>query len=116
MCIRDRIYEGWNTLGALLMVQAVSIIAVILMAYDDQRLRTFAVVALLCLGGAQALFWIFTFPANSATEYWTRRPDKWEALRAQWEYSHAGSALFQLACMACLVLGAVGDKERQPSQ
>jgi hypothetical protein len=112
----QQIYAGWNLLGALLMVQAVSIIAVILLAYDDRRQRTLALAALLCLAGAQAMFWTFTFPANVATENWTQQPDNWETLRRQWEYSHAAGALLQLACMACLVLGALGDKPRRPSQ
>lgn len=112
----QQIYAGWNMLGALVMVQLMAIIAVILLAYDDRRLRTLAIVALLCLAGAQALFWVFTDPANVATENWTRKPDDWETLRWRWEYSHAGGALLQIACMACLVLGATEDKPRQPSQ
>ena len=112
----QQIYAGWSMLGALLMVQLIAIIAVILLAYDDRRLRTFAIVALLCLAGAQALFWAFAYPANVATENWTHRPDDWAALRRQWEYSHAGGALLQIACMACLVLGAMGDKPRRASQ
>ncbi len=112
----QQIYAGWNMLGALLMVQLIAIIAVILQAYDDRRLRTLAIVALLCLASAQALFWAFTYPANGATGNWTRKPDDWDMLRQQWEYSHAGGALLQLACMACLVAGAMGDKPGQPSQ
>ena len=114
--IVQQIYAGWSLLGVVLVVQLVSIVAVIVLAYDDRRLRNFAIVALLCLAGAQALFWTFTFPANVATENWTRKPDDWVALRRQWEYSHAGGAALQLACMTCLLLGAMGDKPRQSSQ
>jgi hypothetical protein len=105
----QQIYAGWNRLGVVLMVQLLSIVAVILLARDDRRLRTLAIVALLCLAGAQVLFWIFTFPANTATANWTHQPDNWEALRTQWEYSHAVGALLQLAAMACLVLAALQD-------
>jgi len=108
----QQIYAGWSLLGMLLMVQLLSIVAVILQARDDSRLRILATIALLCLVGAQVLFWIFTFPANTATANWTRQPDNWEALRRQWEYSHAAGALLQIICMACLVLGALGDKRR----
>lgn len=105
----QQIYSGWNRLGVVLMLQLVSIVAVILLARDDRRLRILASLALLCLAGAQLLFWTFTFPANTATSNWTVQPDTWQALRNQWEYSHAGGALLQLAAMACLVLGALGD-------
>jgi hypothetical protein len=106
----QQIYAGWSLLGAVLLVQLVSIVATIVLARDDRRLRTFAILALLCLVGAQALFWTFTYPANAATANWTVQPDNWQVLRAQWEYSHAAGALLQLACMACLVLGTIVDK------
>jgi hypothetical protein len=110
--IVQQIYAGWSLLGVVLLVQLVSIVATIALARDDRRLRTFAILALLCLVGAQALFWTFTYPANGATANWTMQPDDWQALRTQWEYSHAGGALLQLAGMACLVLGALGSRPR----
>jgi hypothetical protein len=106
----QQIYAGWSLLGVVLLVQLISIVATIVMAGADRRLRTSSALALLCLLGAQALFWTFTYPANTATTNWTVQPDNWQALRTQWEYSHAAGALLQLACMACLVLGALGDK------
>lgn len=108
----QQIYAGWSLLGVVLMVQLLAIVAVILLTRDDRRRRRLAIVALLCLAGAQALFWIFTFPANTATANWTHQPDNWEALRAQWEYSHAGGALLQLVAMVCLVLAALQDGAR----
>jgi hypothetical protein len=114
--IVQQIYAGWSLLGVVLLAQLVSIIAVIVLARDDRRLRTFAVLALLCLVGAQALFWTFTYPANVATANWTVPPENWEILRRQWEYSHAAGAVLQLACMTCLVLGALGDNRRRLSQ
>ena len=89
--------------------------SVVLTARDDRRLRTLALIALVCLVGAQALFWIFTYPANAATANWTVQPEDWQALRLRWEYSHAAGALLQLAAMACLSLGAVRDNRRPPS-
>jgi hypothetical protein len=108
----QQIYAGWSLLGGLLAVQLVAIASVILTARDDRRLSTLASVALVCLVGAQALFWIFTYPANTATANWTVQPDDWQALRLRWEYSHAAGAVLQLLAMACLCLGAVGDDRR----
>ena len=86
-----------------------SLAAVIAFADSDRRLRICAIVALLCLVGAQVLFWVFTYPANAATANWKVQPDNWEALRLQWEYSHAGGAVLQLVAMASLIIGALGD-------
>jgi len=112
----QQIYSGWSLFGALLAVQLLSIVAVIVAARTDRRLRSLAVLALACLAGAQALFWIFTYPANAATENWTVRPDDWRILRRQWELSHAAGALLQLAAMACLSIGALwhaSDKHKR---
>ena len=106
--IVQQIYAGWSLLGVVLLVQLVSILAVIALAASDRRLRGCAIVALLCLVGAQVLFWTFTYPANAATANWKVQPGDWEALRLQWEYSHAGGAVLQLAAMASLVVGALG--------
>lgn len=113
--IVQRIYAGWNLLGGVLALQLVAIVSVVFTARHDRWLWPFALAALACLVGAQALFWIFTYPANVATANWTMPPDDWQALRLRWEYSHAAGAIFQLVAMACLCLGAVGDKRRPAS-
>jgi hypothetical protein len=110
----QQIYAGWSLLAVVLLAQLVSIVAVIALARDDRRVRTFAILGLLCLVGAQALFWTFTYPANAATANWTVQPDNWQALRTQWEYSHAAGALLQLAGMVCLVLGALANGATRP--
>lgn len=51
---------------------------------------------------AQAVFWTFTYPANVATRNWTVVPANWQALRVQWEYSHAVGAVLTLAALAAL--------------
>lgn len=71
----QQIYAGWSLLGVVLLVQLVSIASVIAFADEERRLRLCAIVALLCLVGAQALFWTFTYPANAATANWTVQPD-----------------------------------------
>jgi hypothetical protein len=111
----QQIYAGWNLLGGVLALQLVAITSVVFTARPDRRLTALAFVALGCVVGAQALFWIFTYPANAATANWTMQPDDWQALRLQWEYSHAAGALLQLGAMACLGLGAVGDNRRRLS-
>jgi hypothetical protein len=36
---------------------------------------------------------VWTFPTNQATNNWTVVPKNWNALRIQWEYSHAANAV-----------------------
>ncbi len=103
----QQIYRGWNLLGFLLFVQLVSMIAVAVMSRNEPRTLWPSVVAILCLLGAQLLCWTLTFPANVATSNWTVIPDNWDALRAQWEYSHAAGAGFQILAMASLIVAAL---------
>lgn len=48
-----------------------------------------------------AIFALWTLPANQATENWTMIPGTWEALRRQWEYSHAANTVIGFAAL-CL--------------
>jgi hypothetical protein len=106
------IYRGWDLFGYVLAIQLLSIIAVIVLARHDRQVRLLAIVALLGLVAAQAVFWTFTYPANVATSNWTAIPDDWETLRRNWEYSHAAGAVFQFVAMTSLVMAAL---TRRPS-
>ncbi len=105
--IVQQAYRGWNRLGFLLLVQLASIIAVAVLSRRAPRIFGPVAAAALFLVAAQAVFWIFTFPTNVATENWTVAPADWERLRRQWEYSHAVGALFQLLVTASLILAAI---------
>ena len=58
------------------------------------------------------VFFTWTYPANLATENWTRMPADWEALRRQWEYSHAVNAGVTFLALCSVVLSVVLDGER----
>ena len=45
------------------------------------------------------VFFIWVFPGNQDTANWTEMPDNWEALRRQWEYGHAASAVIVFAAL-----------------
>jgi hypothetical protein len=66
-----------------------------------------SVAALTSLVAAQAVFWIWTFPANQATSNWTTQPVNWETLRRNWEYSHLAGAVFQALAMAALIIAVL---------
>ena len=101
------IYRGWDLLASVLLVQLLSIVAVIVLSRHEREARTLGIVALICLIAAQGLFWTFTYPANVATDNWTRIPVNWETLRRSWEYSHAAGAICQLAGMIALIGAAI---------
>jgi hypothetical protein len=103
----QQIYRGWNRLGWLLLVQLASIVALAVVSRQEPRVLGPVVAAAVFLVAAQAIFWIFTFPTNVATENWTTAPADWERLRARWEYSHAAGALCQLLVMASLIVAAL---------
>jgi hypothetical protein len=108
--IVQQIYRGWALLGIVLLVQLLSIIGVIVLSKGQPRVRHAAVLALVALIVAQALFWIYTYPANVETDNWTTQPQSWERLRRQWEYSHALGAVFQLLAMSALAVGALARR------
>jgi hypothetical protein len=101
------IYQGWNRLAYLLAVELISILGVVYLYRGEARVRRPAIWALVCLVAAQVCFWLWTFPANVATDNWTTRPDNWEALRTQWEYSHLAGAAFQVLVVAALIVAVL---------
>jgi hypothetical protein len=103
----QRAYDGWNRLAFVLLVELLSMIAVAVIYRRQRAVLVPALLAILGLLAAQALFWTFTFPANSATANWTQTPVDWQRLRAQWEWSHAGGALCQLAGFSALIVAAL---------
>ena len=109
----QKAYRGWWQLAYLLAFQLVSMLAVIVMSRRQPRVFGPALLAVLCLTAAQIIFWTYTFPANVATENWTKVPEDWEALRWRWEYSHAAGAVCQILAMCALIL-AVLARARNP--
>jgi multisubunit Na+/H+ antiporter MnhB subunit len=113
--IVQKAYRGWNQLAYVLLVELLSIILLIGLYRHEPFVRWFAILALVCLVCAQVLFWVYTYPANVATQNWTVMPENWALLRSQWEYSHLGGALFQLGAMAALIAAALGRPARPKS-
>lgn len=103
----QRAYDGWNRLAYLLAVELAGMLSVIWLYRAEPRVLWPALAALVCLFAAQAIFWIWTFPANQATSNWTIQPDNWERLRREWEYSHLFGALFQTLAMTALIIAVL---------
>ncbi len=109
----QKAYRGWSLLGWLLAIELLAMAVVAILGRNDARTMWPALAAIACVLGAQGGFWLFTYPANVATDNWTLRPDNWAALRRQWEYSHAAGAALQLAAMASLIVAALARSPRR---
>jgi hypothetical protein len=105
--IAQKAYAGWDRLAYLLLVQFAALVAVVVVSRHDTPALTASLLALACLLGAQAVFWIFTYPANVLTANWTRPSEDWGVLRRQWEYSHAVGAGLQVAALCALLFVAI---------
>jgi hypothetical protein len=98
----QQIYRGW-ALFAIALFGAVAANLVLgsgAVAQRPERLAGFGAAAPIL--ATRAIFFAWTFPANQATGTWTVIPQNWEALRRQWEYSHAVNAAltFLALCLA----------------
>jgi len=78
--------------------------AIVLRADRIAMMRSIAAAVLIALN--LIVFMLFTQPANAATQNWTVQPDNWEALRAQWEYSHAVTAGVNFLAFCCATLAS----------
>lgn len=103
----QHIYNGWALLGFVVYGAIFSALALVVATRRRPDEFGFALTAFLSLVGTQIVFWTFTFPANRATGTWTMLPENWMALRAQWEYSHAASAVLNLIALIALILAVV---------
>jgi hypothetical protein len=98
----QQIYRGWALLGVLLFATLAANLLLAVLLRRRGPAFWLALAAFLLVAANLAIFFIWTFPTNQATSNWTVAPADWEALRAQWEYSHAVNAavMFLAFCLA----------------
>jgi hypothetical protein len=99
----QQIYAGWDLFGVAIVLQFLLLLVLAIRSAGEYYVFRPVLLALVLLILAQALFWGFTFPANSATHNWTMIPAGWRTLRHEWEYSHAAGALCQLLGLCALI-------------
>jgi hypothetical protein len=107
------IYRGWWQLAFVLLIEIVAMIALLVLSRRQRRVFGFVLVALSGVIAAQVVFWIWTYPANAATQNWTFIPGNWEMLRRQWEFSHLAGAGFQLVAFCALVLAVLASRRAE---
>jgi hypothetical protein len=109
--VAQQIYRGWAWAGIIVVGALVSIALTAWRVRDRPAALYPTLIALACILGTQALFWAFNYPANQATHNWTTLPEHWQALRRQWEFAHAGSAVLNLAALVSLIYATVRDRD-----
>lgn len=112
----QRLYDGWVLLGVVVYA-SIGFTAALVLALRRRGLSLAgALTALILQIWAQVVFWLFTWPANQATDQWTTMPPEWMDLRAQWEYAHTVGAVLNLGAVTALILSLLAYAGRKRSQ
>ena len=103
----QQIYRGWALLGFIVVGALVVTAALALLQRGQGIAFYFAFVAAVCIALGLTVFFLVTFPANTATQNWSVLPPQWETLRRQWEYSHATGAVLYFIALASVTLSII---------
>jgi len=104
------IYRGWALFGVVLVASIAANLAHAVLIRDQPAAFRFALLAFLLMAGSLAIFVVWTYPVNEATANWTAAPAHWASLRAQWEYSHAASAVATFLALCALTVSLLLEK------
>src|SRR5262245_28776619 len=107
----QQIYRGWALLGFVVAGALLATLMLTITVRKERQAFLCACIALLCLIGTQVVFWTYTYPANHATNNWSMLPENWLALRRQWEYSHATSAVLNVVALVMLIFSMLSRRE-----
>lgn len=109
----QQIYRGWALLGIVIVGALGAIVLLAVKVRRDRVALALTASAGACVALSLGVFFAFTYPANQQTGQWTFLPDHWEALRRQWEYAHAVSAVLELLALAALTASLLwGERGR----
>jgi hypothetical protein len=105
------IYSGWWVLGLLWVAALVADVAFAVALRGQGAAFWLSAAGAALIVVVFAIFLVWTQPANAATSGWTTVPPNWEALRVQWEYSHAVNAGLLILALCCVAVAAVMDRD-----
>jgi membrane protease YdiL (CAAX protease family) len=105
------IYAGW-ALFAVPIAAAILANGALAIAERrrDPRAAFWALLSALLIIASLAVFFVWVFPGNRATENWTSVPDGWQALRRRWEYGHAANAAIVFAALLATGRAIMGSR------
>ncbi|HXH09314.1 MAG TPA: DUF1772 domain-containing protein [Alphaproteobacteria bacterium] len=108
----QQIYRGWALLGIVVIGALLSSLILTVLVRGNPPVFYLTLTATLCIALSLCVFFLFTYPANQATDNWTNLPENWQALRRQWEYAHAvGAGLYVMAFIA-LTISTLIERQR----
>src|SRR5262245_27505850 len=70
-------YRGWALLGFILLPAVLINLALAWLLRHDGASFVLAVLGCACMAATLAVFFIWTYPANVATQNWTVAPAEW---------------------------------------
>lgn len=108
----QQIYRGWAWFGMVIPAAIAANLAagLILLRRRRRPWPAFAAGFLLLL--SLVVFFAWTYPTNQATHNWTFVPPDWQALRQQWEASHAANAILTFLALCCATWSAMTARDR----
>lgn len=106
----QQIYRGWALFGFVVLGALICNFALTFTTRGRRAAFGLALLGFLCIVATQAVFWSFTYPANIATDNWTRLPADWQAVRHTWELSHAASAVLNLTAFVAVAWSVLLDR------
>lgn len=109
--IVQNIYRGWALFGAVLIANLIANVALAVALRREQAALWLVLANVLCIVAGLAIFFVFTFPTNQATDNWTAIPANWQQLRWQWEMSHAANAAVGFVGFCSLILSVLYTRE-----
>jgi len=110
--ITQSVYSGWALFGIVLIGAILASLALAVRIRDQRAPFIFTVINLFCLLATLAIFFVFTYPANQATNNWIAISDNWQQLRWQWEVSHAVNAVITFIGFCSLTISVLLAKEQ----
>lgn len=104
------IYRGWALFG-IVIFGALGLSAFHAIAVRKNRAALlWSIAAFLLVAATQVIFWTYTYPMNALTESWTVTPPDLDAVRRQWEYSHAVTAVITLGALVAMTLSVLASR------
>jgi hypothetical protein len=106
----QQIYRGWSVLGVVLIAAVIADLWLAVLLRTQRGPFLLALGGGLCVAASLAVFFVWVFPGNQATDNWLTAPPDWEAVRRRWEYGHAASALLNLVGLGLVTAASMAAK------